>query len=61
MFAFGMLRIPGVSSKAPLTLPVAGFVTPSETIRNLTLQVLTLSDMANRIQNCGRAIAFPTW
>lgn len=56
-----MLRIPGVSSKAPLTLPVAGFVTPSETIRNLTLQVLTLSDMANRIQNCGRAIAFPTW
>jgi hypothetical protein len=37
VLAFGMLRIPGVSSKAPLTLPVADFITPSETIRSLTV------------------------
>lgn len=35
VLAFGMLRIPGVSSKAPLTLPKAVFVPPSETIWNL--------------------------
>ena len=56
-----MLCIPCFFSKAPLTLSVAWFVTPSETVRNLTLQVMTLSDMANEIQSCGRAIAFPTW
>jgi len=60
VLAIGMLRIPCVSPKAQLTLPVAAFVTPSETLRNLMLQVLTLSGMANRIQNCGRAMAFPT-
>ena len=40
VLAFGMLRIPGVSSKAPLTLPKAVFATPSETVRNTSLRAL---------------------
>ena len=39
VLAFGMLRIPGVSPKAPLTLPKAVFATPSETLRTGLSQV----------------------
>lgn len=35
VLVIGMLRIPGVSSKAALTLPEAAFVPPSETVRTL--------------------------
>ena len=45
VLAFGMLRIPGVSSKAPLTLPKAVFVTPPKVIERCYGQMLLPSKL----------------